>query len=70
MAHIQYHLRCHVASLVDVLNQMIKLCQNIEPKWRIYALATLDIIGLDNGLSPVWHQAIIRTMLEYCQLDS
>ena len=30
-------------------------------EWRVYASASLDIIGSDNGLSPVRRQAIIRT---------
>ena len=33
----------------------------IEAEWRIYASVNLAIIGLDNGLSPDWHQAIIWT---------
>ena len=31
----------------------------IEAKWRSYALVDQTIIGSDNGLSPIRHQAII-----------
>ena len=33
----------------------------IEAEWRIYASATWDIIGSDNGLLPVRRKAIIWT---------
>ena len=33
----------------------------IEGEWCIYTSATYATIGSDNGLSPVWHQAIIWT---------
>ena len=32
-------------------------------------VSNLVVIVSDNGLSPGWRQAIIWTMLEYCQLD-
>ena len=32
----------------------------VEAEWRIY-VTNLAIIGSENGLSPGWHQAIIRT---------
>ena len=43
------------ASVITMMNQFI------EAEWRIYALGYLIIIGLDNGLSPGWRQAIIWT---------
>ena len=33
----------------------------IEGGWRIYAPPIKVIIGLGNGLSPLWSQAITRT---------
>ena len=33
----------------------------IETEWRIYASINKAIIGSDNGLLPVWQQAIIWT---------
>ena len=36
----------------------------IEAEWRIYASVNQTIIGSDDGLSPVWHQAIIWTNVE------
>ena len=35
--------------------------QLISPWWRIYALVNWVRIGSDNGLSPIRHQAIIKT---------
>ena len=37
----------------------------IEAEWGIYMSVNYDIIGSDNGLSTVWHQAIIWTNV-YC----
>ena len=33
--------------------------QFTEAEWRIYASVTYDIIDSNNGLSPIWRQAII-----------
>ena len=33
----------------------------IEAEWRIYVSENKAIIGADNNLLPVWHQAIIWT---------
>ena len=37
------------------------MLQLIEAEWRLYASLNYDIIGLDNGLSPARHQAMIWT---------
>ena len=37
------------------------MCYFIEAEWRIYASVNETVIGLDNGLSPGRHQAIIWT---------
>ena len=37
------------------------IIQLIEAEWRIYASVNYTIIGSDNGLLPVRHQAIIWT---------
>ena len=41
--------------------QNILLHLLIEAEWRIYASLNWAIIGSDNGLPPVWRQAIIWT---------
>ena len=48
-----FKLRCHQISCIHSFL--------IEDEWRIYASLNWIIIGSDNGLSPVWCQAIIWT---------
>ena len=38
-----------------LINELIKV------EWWLYASVHMAIIGSDNGLLPVWHQAIIWT---------
>ena len=47
---------------------LFELIWIIEAEWRIYTSVNYATIGLDNGLSPVWRQTIIKPMLDYCQL--
>ena len=46
---------------LDYINRENQTMQLIEAEWRIYASVHWVIIGSDNGLSPFWCQAIIRT---------
>ena len=43
------------------MQHQAKMSWLIEAEWRIYASLNWAIIGSDNGLSPVWCQAIIWT---------
>ena len=49
------------ALLLSGLNYNGVCCLLIEAEWRIYAPVNSDTIGSNNGLTPVWHQAIIWT---------
>ena len=33
--------------------------ESSDQKWNYLTMGQLDVIGSDNGLSPVWQQAII-----------
>ena len=51
--------------------QMASNAENVSIWWRHHDICAskLIIIGLDNGLSPVRHQAICEPLQIYCRLD-
>ena len=52
---------CYTQLLADKYAMSHDYNSLIEAEWSIYASVNEVITGLDNGLLPVWHQAIIWT---------